>query len=273
MATEPPRGIALATVAVQATYAPEAAETRPACRAEHRARIAELRDAPARARCGLGLAIALAGALIVGCGTSGPATAVPSGGPASPAPNGSFAPGTPRPAGAYSLTMPTGWRSVRIGSDYASTATTYDALSLRFASSLMSQLTGLPKSASTYAFDGSDATVRSGTLVALTVTEVALPATVNLDAFSAEVGRQASLVAETTVPAERIETASGPADQFVYQASFAATSAGTPVAAITQVLLVVPSRGYVLTFSTTPSRAPADGPVFAKIARSIVLTP
>jgi hypothetical protein len=278
MATEPPRGIALATVAVQATVAPEAAETRPARRAEHRARIAELRDAPARSRCGLGLAIALAGALIVGCGTSGPATAVPSGGPASPAPaspapSGSFAPGTPRPAGAYSLTMPTGWRSVRIGSDYASTATTYDALSLRFASSLMSQLTGLPKSASTYAFDGSDATVRSGTLVALTVTEVALPATVNLDAFSAEVGRQASLVAETTVPAERIETASGPADQFVYQASFAATSAGTPVAAITQVLLVVPSRGYVLTFSTTPSRAPADGPVFAKIARSIVLTP
>lgn len=273
MATEPPRGIALATVAVQATYAPKAAETRPARRAEHRARIAELRDAPARSRCGLGLAMALAGALIVGCGTSGPATAVPSGGPASPAPNGSFAPGTPRPAGAYSLTMPTGWRSVRIGSDYASTATTYDALSLRFASSLMSQLTGLPKSASTYAFDGSDATVRSGTLVALTVTEVALPATVNLDAFSAEVGRQASLVTETTVPAQRIETASGPADQFVYQASFAATSAGTAVAAITQVLLVVASRGYVLTFSTTPSRAPADGPVFAKIARSIVLTP
>lgn len=254
MATELPEGIA-----VELTFAAQ-------------------RDAPARSRCGLGLAMALAGALIAGCGTSGPATAVPSGGPASPAPaspapSGSFAPGTPRPAGAYSLTMPTGWRSVRIGSDYASTATTYDALSLRFASSLMSQLTGLPKSASTYAFDGSDATVRSGTLVALTVTEVALPATVNLDAFSAEVGRQASLVAETTVPAERIETASGPADQFVYQASFAATSAGTPVAAITQVLLVVPSRGYVLTFSTTPSRAPADGPVFAKIARSIVLTP
>ena len=259
MATELPEGIA-----VELTFAAQ-------------------RDAPARSRCGLGLAMALAGALIAGCGTSGPATAVPSGGPASPAPaspapaspapSGSFAPGTPRPAGAYALTMPTGWRSVRIGSDYASTATTYDALSLRFASSLMSQLTGLPKSASTYAFDGSDATVRSGTLVALTVTEVALPATVNLDAFSAEVGRQASLVAETTVPSQRIETASGPADQFVYQASFAATSAGTPVAAITQVLLVVPSRGYVLTFSTTPSRAPADGPVFAKIARSIVLTP
>jgi len=240
--------------------------------------FAALRDAPARSRCGLGLAVALAGALIVGCGTSGPATAVPSGGPASPAPaspapSGSFAPRTPRAAGAYALTLATGWRSVRIGSDYAATAARYEATSPRFATSLKGQLTGLPKSASEYAYDGSDATVKGGSLVALTVTEVALPAAVNLDAFSGEVGRQVSQVAEKTIPAERILTSSGPADQFVYEASFAATSAGTAVAAITQVLLVVPGRGYVLTFTTPPSRAPADGPVFAEIARSIVLTP
>jgi len=235
--------------------------------------FAALRDAPARSRCRLGLAMALAGALIVGCGTSGPATAVPSGGPASPAPSGSFAPGTPRPAGAYALTLPTGWRSVPIGSDYAAAAARYEATSPRFATSLKGQLTGLPKTASEYAYDGNDATVKSGTLVALTVTEVALPAAVNLDAFSAEVGRQVSQVAEKTIPAERFLTSSGPADRLVYEAPFDQTSGGTAVAAITQVLLVVPGRGYVLTFATTPSRAPADGPVFAEIARSIVLTP
>lgn len=235
---------------------------------------------PGRSRGGLGLAMALASALVVGCGTSGPATAVPSAGSAgsvapagSPAPVGSAAPGTPRPAGAYSLALPKGWRSVRIGSDYTAAAAAYEAANPRFASSLKGQLEALPKSASEYAYDASDATVQGGSVVALTVTEVALPAAVNLDAFSAEVGRQAAQVAEKNVPAERILTSSGPADRLVYEAPFGQASGGTAVAAITQVLLVVPGRGYVLTFTTAPSRAPADGPVFAEIARSIVLTP
>ena len=115
--------------------------------------------------------------------------------------------------------------------------------------------------------------MKGGTAGAWTGTEVALPAAENLDAFSGEVGRKVSQVAENTVPAERILTSSGPADRLVYEAPFDQTSGGTAVAAITQVLLVVPGRGYVLTFTTTPSRAPADGPVFAEIARSIVLTP
>ena len=235
-------------------------------------------------------AIALAAALVAGCGASGPATALPSVGaasaavtgspvaggsaaPGSAAPGGSPAPGTPRPAGAYSLSLPSGWRSVQIGSNYAVVAGAYDTLSLPFASSLISQLTALPKSASAYAFDASDAVVRSGTLVALTVTEVVLPAGVTLDDFSAVVGQQAALEAEATVPATRIQTASGPADEYVYEASFAATSTGTAVAAVTQVLLVAPGRGYVLTFSTTPDRAATDAPVFGKIASSIVLAP
>ena len=235
-------------------------------------------------------AIALAAALVAGCGTSGPATALPSVGaasaavtgspvavgsaaPGSAAPGGSPAPGTPRPAGAYSLSLPSGWRSVQIGSNYAVVAGAYDTLSLPFASSLISQLTALPKSASAYAFDASDATVRSGTLVALTVTEVVLPAGVTLDDFSAVVGQQAALEAEATVPATRIQTASGPADEYVYEASFAATATGTAVAEVTQVILVAPGRGYVLTFSTTPDRAATDAPVFGKIASSIVLAP
>ena len=238
----------------------------------------------------LGLAIALAAAVLAGCGTSGPATPLPSVGaasaaaagspvapgsaaPGSAAPGGSPATGTPRPAGAYSLSLPAGWRSVQIGSNYAALAGAYDTLSLPFASSLISQLTALPKSASAYAFDASDATVRSGTLVALTVTEVVLPAGVTLDDFSAVVGQQAALEAEATVPATRIQTASGPADEYVYEASFAATATGTAVAEVTQVILVAPGRGYVLTFSTTPDRAATDAPVFGKIASSIVLAP
>ena len=173
----------------------------------------------------LGLAIALAAAVLAACGTSGPATPLPSVGaasaaaagspvapgsaaPGSAAPGGSSATGTPRPAGAYSLSLPAGWRSVQIGSNYAALAGAYDTLSLPFASSLISQLTALPKSASAYAFDASDAVVRSGTLVALTVTEVVLPAGVTLDDFSAVVGQQAALEAEATVPATRIQTAS-----------------------------------------------------------------
>jgi hypothetical protein len=238
----------------------------------------------------LGLAIALAAAVLAGCGTSGPATPLPSVGaasaaaagspvapgsaaPGSAAPGGSSATGTPRPAGAYSLSLPAGWRSVQIGSNYAALAGAYDTLSLPFASSLISQLTALPKSASAYAYDASDATVRSGALVALTVTEVVLPAGVTLDGFSAVVGQQASLEAEATVPATRIQTASGPADEYVYEASFGATATGTAVAAVTQVILVAPGRGYVLTFSTTPDRAATDAPVFARIASSIALAP
>jgi hypothetical protein len=244
----------------------------------------------ARPWLGPGLAAALVAAAVAACGTGAPTTPLTPGAPAasvapvsltpagstapgSPVAGASAAPGTPRPAGAYTLTLPKGWVSVQIGSNYAATATAYDSLSLRFASSLVSQLTALPKSASAYAFDGSDATVRSGTLVALTVTEVVIPASVDLDAFSVVVGQQASMVAETTVPAERIQTASGPADEYVYEASFASTAAGTAVAAVTQVILVAPGRGYVLTFSTTPARATVDAPVFDEIARSIVLAP
>jgi len=46
MATDLPAGIAVESIfAIEATYAPDAAETRPAHRAEHLARIAALRDA------------------------------------------------------------------------------------------------------------------------------------------------------------------------------------------------------------------------------------
>ena len=226
------------------------------------------------------LLVGLGAALAAGCGTSGPATAGPatspaaaSATPASSAPGGSNAPASSRPVGAYSLTVPAGWRSVQIGSNYAAIAAAYNAVNLRFATSLASQLLALPKSASTYAYDESDATVRSGSLVAVTVTEVVLPATVTLDAFSTEIGRQVSLLVETPIQPVRIQTASGPADQYAYQAPLNTSAAGTEVAAITQVLIVAPGRGYVLTFGTAPARAATDAPVFARIASSFALTP
>jgi len=226
------------------------------------------------------LLVGLGAALVAGCGTSGPAAAGPatssaaaSAAPASSAPGGSNAPASSRPVGAYSLTVPAGWRSVQIGSNYAAIAAAYNAVNLRFATSLASQLLALPKSASTYAYDESDATVRSGALVAVTVTEVVLPATVTLDAFSTEIGRQVSLLVETPIQPVRIQTASGPADQYAYQAPLNTSAAGTEVAAITQVLIVAPGRGYVLTFGTAPARAATDAPVFARIASSFALMP
>jgi hypothetical protein len=226
------------------------------------------------------LLVGLGAALVSGCGTSGPATAGPatspaavSAPPASSAPGGSNAPTSSRPVGAYSLTLPAGWRSVQIGSNYAAIAAGYNAVNLRFATSLASQLLALPKSASAYAYDESDATVRSGSLVAVTVTEVVLPATVTLDAFSTEIGRQVSLLVETPIQPVRIQTASGPADQYAYQAPLNTSAAGTEVAAITQVLIVAPGRGYVLTFGTAPARAATDAPVFARIASSFALAP
>jgi hypothetical protein len=221
----------------------------------------------------VGAASAAATGSPVAPGSASPGSASPGSPAPGGSPGGSPATGTPRPAGAYSLSLPAGWRSVQIGSNYAALAGAYDTLSLPFASSLISQLTALPKSASAYAYDANDATVRSGALVALTVTEVVLPAGVTLDGFSAVVGQQASLEAEATVPATRIQTASGPADEYVYEASFGATATGTAVAAVTQVILVAPGRGYVLTFSTTPDRAATDAPVFARIASSIALAP
>jgi hypothetical protein len=230
--------------------------------------------------CRLILLVGLGAALAAGCGTSGPATAGPatspaaaSATPASSAPGGSNAPASSRPVGAYSLTLPAGWRSVQIGSNYAAIAAAYNAVNLRFATSLASQLLALPKSASTYAYDESDATVRSGALVAVTVTEVVLPAAVTLDAFSTEIGRQVSLLVETPIQPVRIQTASGPADQYAYQAPLNTSAAGTEVAAITQVLVVAPGRGYVLTFGTAPARAVTDAPVFARIASSFALMP
>jgi hypothetical protein len=231
------------------------------------------------------LLVGLGAGLVAGCGTSGPATAGPataglatspaaaSATPASSAPGGSNAPASSRPVGAYSLTLPAGWRSVQIGSNYAAIAAAYNAVNLRFATSLASQLLALPKSASTYAYDESDATVRSGSLVAVTVTEVVLPATVTLDAFSTEIGRQVSLLVETPIQPVRIQTASGPADQYAYQAPLNTSAAGTEVAAITQVLIVAPGRGYVLTFGSAPARAATDAPVFARIASSFALMP
>ncbi len=227
----------------------------------------------------LGLARAIAAFVVAGCGAPGPATGGPSvsplasASPASPSAGGSAGTATPRPAGAYSLTLPKGWRAVQIGSNYAATATAFNTVNLRFATSLMSQLSGLPKTATAYAFDASDPTVQSGALVALTVTEVVLPVTVDLDTFSAQVGRQVSLVAETPVPAARIQTASGPADRYIYVATFGQTAAGTEVASITQYVMVKPGRGYVLTFSTTPARAGGDAPTFESIAESIALMP
>jgi hypothetical protein len=230
------------------------------------------------------LLLVVGAALVASCGTSGPATDTATSSPSGSAPSGASAAGasapggpngsaTPRPAGAYSLTLPAGWRSVQIGSNYAAIASAYNAVNLRFATSLASQLLALPKSASAYAYDESDATVRSGALVAVTVTEVVLPATVALDAFSAEIGRQVSLLVETPIQPLRIQTASGPADQYAYQAPLNTSAAGTEVAAITQVLLVAPGRGYVLTFGTAPARAATDAPVFARIAHSFALMP
>ena len=97
--------------------------------------------------------------------------------------------------------------------------------------------------------------------------------TMDLDTFSAQVGKQVSLVAETPVPAARIQTASGPADRYIYVATFGQTAAGTEVASITQCVMVKPGRGYVLTFSTTPTRAGGDAPTFESIAESIALMP
>jgi hypothetical protein len=96
---------------------------------------------------------------------------------------------------------------------------------------------------------------------------------VTLDAFSTEIGRQVSLLVETPIQPMRIQTASGPADQYAYQAPLNTSAAGTEVAAITQVLVVAPGRGYVLTFGTAPTRAATDAPVFARIASSFALTP
>ncbi len=181
------------------------------------------------------------------------------------------APPTPRPSplapGAFTITLPAGWRHVALTGSTAAVVSAVSAQNPLVGQSLAAQLAHVSARTVYYAFDASAATVDSGALVSLNVVRVALPAGVDLTAFSKGVRSQIEALVEGTVQPSTILTTSGPADRYVYKAPFTDANGQDRVAPVTQFLIVVPGFGYELTFATTSARSSVDAPVFDSIAQ------
>ncbi len=203
---------------------------------------------------------ALVALLAAACGAP-PATQTPT--PAS---------STPRPSplapGSFTVTLPAGWRSVGLTGSTAAVVNSISAENVIVGQSLAAQLAHVSTRTVYYAFDASPATVGSGTLVSLNIVRIALPAGVNLTAFSKGVRSQIESLVEGTVQPTTILTTSGPADRYVYQAPFTDANGQDRVAPVTQYVVVAPGYGYELTFATTAARISVDAPIFDAIAQS-----
>lgn len=228
----------------------------------------------------LALGVAVVG--VAACGASSSATpgASPSAAPtaAPSAAPGTATPGTPGAGpgasplapGAFTVDLPTGWRQVSTTGDDALLAELAKK-NPAFAQSLQSRLDNLSDNATYVAVDARESTVGAGNVVTLIVTEVDLPADVSLQTFTNTIQGQVQQLVEEPVAATRILVAAGEAYIIEYVAPIERADGTTAQAAITQVLYVVPGRGYVMTFSAPPAVATDYGKVFADIATSFTL--
>jgi hypothetical protein len=141
-----------------------------------------------------------------------------------------------------------------------------------FAESLEARLANLPDSATFVAFDGSRDAVASGDVVTLTVTEVDLPAGTSLETFARTVQAQVEQLVESDVELQPIVVTAGQAYSLAYLAPLTRPDGEPGAIAVTQVLYVLPGRGYVLTFGVPPERANDYAQVVAEIATSFAIT-
>jgi len=206
-------------------------------------------------------------ALVAGCG-NGP-SASPT--PASPVPVTPGPSATPLPPGAFSLDLPDGWQVVPVDGDHEALVAELAKTNPEFAESLGARLENLPDSATYVAFDGSAEAVEAGDLVTLIVTEVDLPADVDLTTFAETIRTQAEMNVEQDVELRRILVTAGEAYSLAYAAPFTRPDGQPAAVAVTQVLYVLPGRGYVLTFAGPPDRANDYSKVVADIATSFAI--
>jgi hypothetical protein len=246
-----------------------------------------------RARRALALALVAAVVAVAGCGSASttspapsaaaanpsvapsaaPGSATPAPGSATPAPGtASAAPGsTPLPAGSFTFDLPAGWRAVPVSGSHDSLIAALRAENAAFADSLAARLDNLSSTTSYVAFDASPSTVRKGDVVMLIVTEVALPVDVSLETFSTTIKDQVSQLVEKDVELRRILVTAGQAYSLAYSAPLTRPDGQPGTVAVTQVLYVLPGRGYVLTFAAPPGSVNDYAQTIADIATSFTI--
>jgi hypothetical protein len=140
-----------------------------------------------------------------------------------------------------------------------------------FAESLAARLDNVADTTTYIAFDASPSAVKSGDLVTLIVTEVALPVDVTLETFATTIKGQVEQLVETDVQMRQILITAGQAYSLAYGAPLTRPDGQPGALAVTQVYYVLPGRGYVMTFATPPARANDYAQAVADIATSFMI--
>jgi hypothetical protein len=194
-----------------------------------------------------------------------PVETLPAG--ATPSPAGA----TPLPAGSFTFDLPGSWRAVPLDASHDGLVADLRKTNPAFADSLQARLANAADATSYFAFDGSSAAVKAGDLATLAVTEVDLPPTVSLETFATTVQKQVSQLVESDVELRKILVTAGQAYSLAYTAPLTRPDGQPGSVAVTQVLYVLPGRGYVLTFSTPTDRANDYAQVVADMATSFTI--
>lgn len=250
-----------------------------------------IRSCPARrglARHTALLALLAAAALLVAaCGSSNPGgssapggsaatgspPAAPSSPTGSPGSGGPAAGATPLPAGAFTFTLPSGWREVPVPGSHEALLASMRERNPAFADSLAARLGALAASTTYVAFDATPSVVQAGDLVTLVVTEVELPLDVSLETFAKTIQGQVAQLVEKDVQLDPVLLTAGRGYSLAYLAPITRPDGQTGSSAVTQVLYVLPGRGYVMTFAVPPARASDFSQAIADIATSFMIRP
>jgi hypothetical protein len=221
------------------------------------------------------LTACIAALAVAGCGVVPDASPAATATPASPAaPSATTGPApsiTPLPPGAFTFDLPAGWVAVPVLGSHDALLARLREQSPVFADSLAARLEGLSDTTTYVAFDASPDAVRKGDIVMLVVTEVALPGDVALQAFASTIKGQVEQLVEGTVDLRQIIVTAGQAFSLAYGAPVTRPDGKPGAAAITQVLYVLPGRGYVMTFAAPPDRANDYAQAIADIATSFTI--
>jgi len=223
------------------------------------------------------LAAVVAALALAGCGAT--PSAVPSASPvapatlaASPEPSGPAPGGTPLPSGAFTFDLPAGWVAVPITGSHDALLAGLRSQNAEFAESLAARLENLSATTTYVALDASPAAVAAGDLVTLVVTEVALPLDVSLRTFATTIQGQVEQLVEGDVELRQILITAGQAFSMAYAAPVTRPDGQPATTAVTQVLYVLPGRGYVMTFAVPPPRANDYAAAVAAIATSFTIS-
>jgi hypothetical protein len=220
----------------------------------------------------LAVALVTASVAFAGCGASSSAaptavsSAAPPAQPTGPAPSM-----TPLPPGSFTVDLPAGWRAIPVVGSHDAIVAAVRSRNPAFADSLEARLANLADTTTYVAVDTSPAAVETGAPVMLVVTEVALPADVSLQTFATTINGQVEQLVEADVELDQILVTAGQAFTMTYEAPVTRPDGQTGSAAVTQVLYLLPGRGYVLTFAVPTAQASDYAREIAEIVTSFTI--